>query len=110
MVKESDFLKIRTAVPTANAGTVREAFGLNGAGMQGHYDYCSGSYKQVGRFRPLKGAKPSIGTIGRVEEVEEEVIETICHKDNLRRVIQAIKEAHPYEEPSIDIIPRLELD
>jgi len=41
--------------------------------------------------------------------VDEMVVEVICHEDDLLRVVEAVRMAHPYEEPMIDIIPRLEL-
>ncbi|MEK7623673.1 MAG: hypothetical protein AAB408_03325 [Patescibacteria group bacterium] len=110
MLRDSDFVKIQVAVPVSHADDVRAALGRAGAGKQGNYEYCSGSYKCVGRFYPMPGSHPAIGEVGTMEEVEEEVIETICHKDLLPSVIAAVKKAHPYEEPPIDIIPRLELE
>jgi len=89
---------------------MRKVLGDAGAGKQGSYSYCSGSYKVTGRFLPEVGAHPAIGKIGEHEEVEEEVIETLCHTDILETVIAAVKKEHPYEEPPIDIIPRLALE
>lgn len=109
MLKQSDFLKIRTAVPVASAEKLRRALGEAGAGKQGNYSHCSGSWRSVGRFLPLEGANPAIGEQGKFEEVEEEIIEMLCHKDILVEVIEALKKNHPYEEPAIDILPRLEL-
>ncbi|MFA4873470.1 MAG: hypothetical protein WC659_06100 [Patescibacteria group bacterium] len=109
MLKESEFVKIVVAVPVDAADRVRDALTRAGAGRQGNYDSCSGSYRQTGRFRPLMGANPAIGMVGELEEVEEEVIEVICHKSLVERVVEEIKKAHPYEEPAIDIIPRLEI-
>ena len=109
MVKESEFVKIRVMVPVDSADVIREALGKAGAGVQGKYTYCSGSYRQMGRFCPMEGAKPAIGEIGKIEEVEEEVIETICHRDLVEQVAAAVKKVHPYEEPAIDILPRLDV-
>lgn len=110
MLKESDFVKIQVAVPVSHADAIREALGKAGAGIQGNYTYCSGSHPVTGRFVPMEGAQPAIGAIGKPEEVKEEMIQTICHKDKVVEVIAAIKKAHPYEEPPIDIIPRLEIE
>ena len=110
MLQESNFFKIRTAVPVANASVVRQAMGDAGAGVQGNYSHCSGSYLTTGRFTPLAGANPAIGSVGQPEEVEEEMIEMLCHKDKIQQVIVALKKAHPYEEPAIDIIARLEIE
>lgn len=54
-----------------------------------------------GRFRPLNGANPAIGNIGKVEVVEEEKIEVVVLKKYLKNVLQKTKEAHPYEKPYI---------
>jgi hypothetical protein len=109
MLKESNYVKIRVSVPLAAAEKIREVLGRAGAGLQGNYEYCSGSIKQTGRFRPKSGAKPAIGQIGKLEKVDEEIIETICHKNLVEKVITEIKKAHPYEEAAIDIIPRYDI-
>ncbi|KKW41636.1 MAG: hypothetical protein UY92_C0015G0048 [Candidatus Magasanikbacteria bacterium GW2011_GWA2_56_11] len=109
MIRESDFVKLRVMVPLEAGERVRQALGAAGAGVQGAYSFCSGTYRQTGRFKPEKGARPAVGEIGRLESVEEEVIETICPKDILEKVLQAVRQAHPYEEPAIDILPRLEI-
>jgi len=108
MLKSSLFVKIRVSVPVSHADDVRQALGDAGAGTQGTYTYCSGSYRQIGRFTPGLGATPAIGEVGIPEEVEEDVIETLCHKDIVCNVIKAILAVHPYEEPAIDVIERLD--
>lgn len=109
MLRESDFVVIRVAVPVSHADAIRKALGDAGAGKQGNYAYCSGSHKVTGRFVPLEGAHPAIGAVGIPEVVEEEAIYTICHKEIVENIVAAIKKAHPYEEPPIDILPRLEV-
>lgn len=99
----NDIVKIVVFVPTSHADGVREAMGNAGAGKIGNYSHCSFSTKGFGRFIPKDGAKPTIGEINKTETVEEERIETICSRDKLNNVIQAIKKAHPYEEVAIDI-------
>jgi hypothetical protein len=110
MLKESEYLKIQVHVPTTHAKEVRKALGKAGAGKMGNYEYCSGSYRLVGRFTPVKGATPAVGKIGKPEEVEEESIQTICHRDLIEKAVEAIKEVHPYDEPAIDIMPRYDID
>ncbi len=109
MLKQSDFVKIITAVPVADAERVRRAMGDAGAGAQGNYSHCSGSYLSTCRFTPLQGANPAIGQIGKPEEVQEETIEMLCHIDKVEEVVAALKKAHPYEEPAIDIIQRIDI-
>jgi len=109
MLKESNYVKIVVAVPIKSANKIRQALGRAGAGQQGKYKYCSGSHQSVGRFIPQEGAHPAIGQTGKLKKVEEEIITTICHKNLVKKVVAAIKKSHPYEEPPIDIIPRLDV-
>ncbi|MBU2542823.1 hypothetical protein KJ785_04670 [Patescibacteria group bacterium] len=110
MLQESKYVKIITAVPVSDAEKVRQAMGDAGAGRQGNYSHCSGSYLSMGRFTPLTGANPTIGEIDKSEEVQEEIIEMLCHVDKVQAVISALKKSHPYEEPAIDIMRRLEIE
>lgn len=101
------FLKIVVFVPESHANKIREVLADSGAGNIGNYDYCSFSVKGIGRFRGNKKSNPAIGRRGKIEEVEEEKIETICPSEKLGKILKAIKEIHPYEEPVIDIYPLL---
>lgn len=109
LMQFSEFVTIVTIVPETHADVVREAMGQAGAGEIGNYSHCSFSVKGMGRFKPGTGANPFLGEIGIPETVMEERIETSCHKDKLERVIEAIKKAHPYEEPIIDTYARYEI-
>ncbi|MBI3261173.1 hypothetical protein HYZ64_02265 [Candidatus Berkelbacteria bacterium] len=101
------YVKIVVAVPVTGADKIRQVANEVGASRQGNYDFSSGSVRQIGRFRPLAGAKPAVGKIGKIEEVAEERIEFICDKKIYKKVVQALKRAHPYEEPGIDVSPLL---
>lgn len=101
------FVKIVVFTPISLCDQVREALANAGAGNIGNYDSCSFSSRGIGRFRPLKGAKPFIGSEGVIEEVEEEKIEVICPEKDLDYVLHQVRKAHPYEEPAIDIYPLL---
>lgn len=110
---EFKFLKIVVFVPSSHADKVREALAKSGCGHVGDYDYCSFSAKGIGRFRPGEGTNPFIGEvpkkgeIGKIEQVEEDRIETICSSDKLKAVLEAVKKVHPYDEPAVDIYPLL---
>jgi hypothetical protein len=91
--------------PVSSANAVRKALAEAGAGAIGAYDSCSFSSKGTGRFRPLKGANPTIGSVEHLEEVEEERIEVVVPKETLIRVVRAVKQMHPYEEPAIHLLP-----
>lgn len=97
--------KLVVFVPLADADAVRAAIGAAGAGRLGNYTFCSFSIKGVGRFKPEHGANPHIGAVGELEAVEEERIEVTVMQDSLRKVVEAMKQAHPYEEVAYDIYP-----
>src|SRR6478609_5665411 len=67
--------KLTVYVPVADADRVRAVLAEVGAGRIGDYDNASFSTPGTGRFRPLAGANPAIGAVGRIEEVPEERIE-----------------------------------
>lgn len=100
-------IKIVVFVPKTHTDIVRQAMGDAGAGKIGNYSHCSFSSDGVGRFKPLEGAKPFIGEVGKPEEVIEERIEFVCDKDKAKEVIAAMRKVHPYEEVAFDIYPLL---
>lgn len=95
--------KIVTIAPKSNAEAIRLAMGDAGAGKIGNYRKCSYSIDGIGRSLPVEGANPTIGEVGVYEEGEEERIETTCERTIAKKVINAIRKSHVYEEPEIDI-------
>ena len=96
--------KLTTYVPTDAAAIVRAALAEAGAGHIGDYDFASFSTAGQGRFRPLEGAQPMIGTVGEIETVEEVRIEVILPRVRRSEVVRALLTAHPYEEPAYDVV------
>lgn len=105
----NNLYKIVIFVPLTHSDVVRKAMGDAGAGLIGNYSHCTWSTTGFGRYKPLEGAHPTIGEVGKFEQVEEERIETLCEKDKLKDVLEAIKKVHPYEEVAYDLIPLAEL-
>jgi hypothetical protein len=101
----ADIVKIVVYVPEDHADVVRRAMGEAGAGKIGKYSHCSFSISGVGRFIPKAGAHPAYGKVGQLCEVVEERIETVCDRDMVAGVVEAIKKVHPYDEAPIDIWP-----
>jgi hypothetical protein len=95
--------KLIVYVPLTHADKVREAIGSAGGGKLGNYSHCSFSSRGQGRFLPLDGANPHIGTVGTPEIVEEERIEITVEEELLLGVIRAMKDAHPYDEIAYDV-------
>jgi hypothetical protein len=100
-----DVVKLVVYVPETHGDIVRKALGEAGAGLVGDYKWCSFATKGIGRYIPLDTAHPTIGQIGKLEEVVEEKIETVCYKKDLQKIIKAVNAVHPYEEVAYDVYP-----
>jgi len=96
--------KLTVYVPVADADRVRAALADAGAGRIGDYDQASFSTPGEGRFRPLEGAAPTIGSVGRPEVVEEVRVEVVLPRGHRAPVVAAMLAAHPYEEPAFDVV------
>lgn len=92
-------------VPPADAEALRTALFDAGAGHIGNYSRCSWSVIGDGQFLPGAGATPVVGAVGAVERVAEGRVEVIAPAAIRSRVLAAVRAVHPYEEPSIDIVP-----
>jgi len=97
-VPQTHLEQVRIAVCNAGAGHAYRQ-----AGKIGNYDNCAFMTSGVGTFKPLEGAKPFQGSIGKLERVGEARLEVTVAKDILDKVIEAVKMVHPYEEPVYDI-------
>ena len=95
--------KLVVFVPEDAADRVRAAMAEAGAGRIGDYDCCTWSTSGEGRFRPLEGASPAIGEVGRPEVVGEVRIESVVPRRLRGEVVAAVRAAHPYEEPAYDV-------
>lgn len=96
--------KLVAFVPVAHADAVRRAVTDAGAGAIGAYDSCTFTSPGEGRFRPLGGADPAVGQVGELEVVEEVRVESVYPRRLRTRVVEALRAAHPYEEPAFDLL------
>ncbi len=103
-------VKIFVTIPIGYVDKVRNAMCEAGAGVIGNYSYCTTSVKSIGTFIPNEKANAFIGQSGKLEVVEEEKLEAICPIDKVKEVVKALRKAHPYEEPAIDIVPLIDED
>ncbi len=94
---------LSVTVPVPDADRVRDALFAAGAGELGAYDAVSFTLTGVGQFRPLAGADPAIGTVGRLERVEEARVEVVVPAGRRAAVLAAMRAAHPYEEVAFDL-------
>ncbi len=104
---KEELVKFVVFVPVTHAQKVRDAIAKAGAGHIGNYSDVSFSAPGTGRFMAGEGANPFLGKIGEIEEAEEERIESIIEKKNLKNLIKAVIESHPYEEVAYDVYPLL---
>jgi dinuclear metal center YbgI/SA1388 family protein len=97
--------KIVTFVPTGpDLGAVHAALSDAGAGNIGDYSHCSFATAGTGQFKPLIGAHPTIGEVGRLERVAETRLEMVLPRSRRPAVVAALRSAHPYEEPAFDVL------
>lgn len=102
-VHQKKMYKLVIYVPASHAEAVRQAAAEAGAGVMGAYTHCSFSSDGIGRFRPGSSAHPFLGKEGVEEEAEEVRIETFLEEDRLEAVEAAVRAAHPYETPVLDL-------
>jgi hypothetical protein len=95
-------------VPPEALGAVRDALFDAGAGRIGNYSRCSFYAEGTGTFVPGADSAPAIGEPGREERVPEVRLETIYPEERHDEVIEALRSAHPYEEPAFDVYSLVE--
>lgn len=97
-----DLLKVTAYVPAAHRERLIDALSHAGAGAIGDYDRRAYSTPGSGTFRPMSGAVPHIGEVGRIEQVAEDRVELVLPLSRRDAVATALLGAHPYEEPAYD--------
>jgi hypothetical protein len=95
--------KLVVFVPADALDGVRDAVFAAGAGRIGDYERCSWYTEGTGTFRPLEGADPAVGEVGREERVPELRLEIVFPDAAQAAVVAALRAAHPYEEPAFDV-------
>jgi dinuclear metal center YbgI/SA1388 family protein len=96
--KKNILEKLVVFVPSENTDAVTKALNDAGAGTIGKYKNCSFRTKGTGTFEPTEDADPYIGEQSKLEQVEENRIEVIFPAYLQKKILQAMWQAHPYEE------------
>ena len=99
------YCKLELFVPASHFPAIQAALAAADAGHIGAYDQCL-SYTPVTSFwRPLPGTHPYLGQENTLCQAQELKVEVTCRTEQVDHVIRAVKAAHPYEEPVINVIP-----
>jgi hypothetical protein len=96
--------KLCVYIPETHLESVKRALFDAGAGRIGNYSDCCWQVLGSGQFRPGAGSRPFLGERDALETVSEYRVEMVCEDAVADRVIAALREAHPYEEPAFDLI------
>jgi hypothetical protein len=105
LAMEFNLVKIEVFIPEDFVTALQEEISSTDAGRIGNYDHCCSVTQVRGYWRPLEGANPFDGQVGRISEGQECKVEVNCLRKAAHEVIKAIRKIHPYEEPLINIIP-----
>jgi hypothetical protein len=95
--------KLVVFVPAEALDRVRDALFEAGAGRIGDYERCSWYTEGTGTFLGREGTQPAIGEANREERVPELRVETVFPAERREQVVEALRRAHPYEEPAFDV-------
>ena len=99
--------KLEIFIPERHFPTLCEALWSVDAGHIGNYDRCLSHSRVTSCWRPLAGAAPYLGETGRLCTQEEIKVEVTCLTARLEETLRAVRAAHPYEGPVINVIPLL---
>ncbi len=100
--------KLVWCVPASHLQATRNAVFVAGAGWIGGYSRCSWATLGEGTFFGGEGTSPAVGRAGHDETVAEYRVETVVPQEKLAAVVEALRRAHPYEEPAFDVYERVE--
>lgn len=97
--------KLEIFIPERHLPALQKALREVDAGHIGRYDSCLSYSPVTSCWRPLAGSRPYLGQEGELCTQPEMKVEVTCRMENLERTLAAVKSAHPYEEPVINVIP-----
>ena len=102
---DATLYKLEIFVPESHFEPVCQALWASDAGHIGQYDHCLSWSKVNSCWRSLEGSHPVHGEIGSETWAEDYKVEVCCTAAQLKAVLCSVKEAHPYEEPVINVLP-----
>ena len=102
--KGNTLFKLSFYTPVADQAKVHQAVCEAGAGMIGNYYNCGFSIEGKGTFTPNEFANPTLGQAHVPTELTEVKMEYVVSREKVHAVLDAAKNAHPYEEVAHEII------
>lgn len=105
LVPAEDLARFKLVVftPVESADLVMQAISEAGAGVIGDYTHCTFRTRGIGTFKPMAGAHPQVGEVGKVNEVPEVRLEAVVPAGSLGAAISSMIASHPYEEVAYDV-------
>ena len=95
--------KLVVFIPEERAENVRQAAFKAGAGVIGDYPECFFQAPGVGGFRVPTWGRPFSGVPGKAHQTPEVRLEMIVPRSLKAKAAAAVMEAHPYEEPAVEL-------
>ena len=96
--------KLNFFVPSEDKEQVKNALFDIGVGRYDNYECCSFETLGAGQFKPIDGADPHIGELGKIEIVQEYKVEMICSDELIREAVETLEKVHPYEEVAYEVL------
>ena len=98
-------VKLVWFVPEEALDATRDAVFGAGGGVIGDYERCSWYTAGTGTFLAHEGASPAVGGVGQEERVAEYRVEVVVAEESVAAAVEALRNAHPYEEVAFDLYP-----
>lgn len=102
--KRGNICKLQTFVPKEYLNVVLDALFDAGAGAIGDYNECSFTTSGTGTFKAGPEANPHVGVVGERHHENEMKIEVVLESHLVSNAVNALIDAHPYEEVAYDVI------
>ena len=99
------FFKIIVFVPEDFLNQMMEQINDVIEPLEQNYDYAFSFSKVSSTWRPLEGSTPCMGEINKIQKVEEIKLEFSVKEQDLKNVLQLVRNIHPYEIPVIEVYP-----
>lgn len=97
--------KLVVFVPTSHVEVVLQSMFNAGAGHIGNYSECHFGLEGTGTFKAGDNTNPYVGEKGKRHAEREQRLECVVPNWLSKKVIQAMKAVHPYEEVAYDLYP-----